>query len=128
MLLLKELPLWLGGIPNARIPRKNNKNKNKNKAGPTQQSLPELTRRNRRTGRMALWGEAQTTVTFINSTSDSYKEKEMTNFRKWSPVLAVVALMIGAAATANAQQVAAFSCVGNAGVRKVWLNWLVISF
>lgn len=40
----------------------------------------------------------------------------MTNFRKWSPVLAVVALMIGAAATANAQQVAAFSCVGNAGV------------
>jgi len=40
----------------------------------------------------------------------------MADFRKWFPVLAVAALMFGAAATANAQQVAAFSCVGNAGV------------
>jgi hypothetical protein len=40
----------------------------------------------------------------------------MADFRKWFPVLAVVTLMFGAAATANAQQVAAFSCVGNAGV------------
>jgi len=44
------------------------------------------------------------------------KEKEMVDFRKWFPALAVVALAFGAASTANAQQVAAFSCVGNAGV------------
>jgi hypothetical protein len=44
------------------------------------------------------------------------KEKEMVDFRKWIPALAVVALAFGAASTANAQQVAAFSCVGNAGV------------
>ena len=40
----------------------------------------------------------------------------MVDFRKWFPALAVVALAFGAASTANAQQVAAFSCVGNAGV------------
>ena len=40
----------------------------------------------------------------------------MVDFRKWIPALAVVALAFGAASTANAQQVAAFSCVGNAGV------------
>jgi hypothetical protein len=44
------------------------------------------------------------------------KEKEMVDFRKWFPALAVVALAFGAASTANAQQVAAFSCIGNAGV------------
>jgi hypothetical protein len=44
------------------------------------------------------------------------KEKEMVDFRKWFPALAVAALAFGAASTANAQQVAAFSCVGNAGV------------
>ncbi|MEO6759302.1 MAG: hypothetical protein ABIO24_07590, partial [Saprospiraceae bacterium] len=44
------------------------------------------------------------------------KEKEMVDFRKWFPALAVVALAFGAASTSNAQQVAAFSCVGNAGV------------
>ncbi len=40
----------------------------------------------------------------------------MVDFRKWFPALAVVALAFGAASTANAQQVAAFSCIGNAGV------------
>jgi hypothetical protein len=40
----------------------------------------------------------------------------MVDFRKWFPALAVVALAFGAASTANAQQVAAFACVGNAGV------------
>jgi len=40
----------------------------------------------------------------------------MKDFRKWFPALAVAALAFGAASTANAQQVAAFSCVGNAGV------------
>lgn len=40
----------------------------------------------------------------------------MVDFRKWFPALAVAALAFGAASTANAQQVAAFSCVGNAGV------------
>lgn len=40
----------------------------------------------------------------------------MADFRKWFPVFAVAALAFGAASTANAQQVAAFSCVGNAGV------------
>jgi hypothetical protein len=44
------------------------------------------------------------------------KEKEMVDFRKWFPALAVAALAFGAASTANAQQVAAFSCIGNAGV------------
>lgn len=38
------------------------------------------------------------------------------DFRKLFPAFAVVALAFGAASTANAQQVAAFSCVGNAGV------------
>jgi len=40
----------------------------------------------------------------------------MVDFRKWFPALAVVALAFGAASTANAQQVPAFACVGNAGV------------
>jgi hypothetical protein len=40
----------------------------------------------------------------------------MIDFRKWFPALAVVALAFGAATTANAQQVAAFSCASNAGV------------
>ncbi len=40
----------------------------------------------------------------------------MTDFRKWFPALAVAALAFGAAGTANAQQVAAFSCASNAGV------------
>jgi len=40
----------------------------------------------------------------------------MVDFRKWFPALAVVAFAFGAASSANAQQVAAFSCVGNAGV------------
>jgi len=44
------------------------------------------------------------------------KEKEIMDFRKLFPAFAVVALAFGAATTANAQQVAAFSCVGNAGV------------
>jgi hypothetical protein len=44
------------------------------------------------------------------------KEKEIMDFRKLFPAFAVVALAFGAASTANAQQVAAFSCVGNAGV------------
>ena len=38
------------------------------------------------------------------------------DLRKLFPAFAVVALAFGAASTANAQQVAAFSCVGNAGV------------
>jgi hypothetical protein len=41
------------------------------------------------------------------------KEKEMADFRKWFPVLAVMVL---GAVSANAQQGPAFSCVGNAGV------------
>jgi len=40
----------------------------------------------------------------------------MKYFRNWFPAFAVAALAFGAASTANAQQVAAFSCVGNAGV------------
>ncbi|MBM3783732.1 MAG: hypothetical protein FJW30_05185 [Acidobacteria bacterium] len=40
----------------------------------------------------------------------------MADFRKLFPAMAGLALMFGAASTANAQQVAAFSCVGNAGV------------
>jgi hypothetical protein len=44
------------------------------------------------------------------------KEKENMDLRKLFPAFAVVALAFGAASTANAQQVAAFSCVGNAGV------------
>jgi hypothetical protein len=44
------------------------------------------------------------------------KEKENMDLRKLFPAFAVVALAFGAATTANAQQVAAFSCVGNAGV------------
>lgn len=40
----------------------------------------------------------------------------MVDFRKWFPALAVAAFAFGAASSANAQQVAAFACVGNAGV------------
>jgi len=40
----------------------------------------------------------------------------MKDFRKWLPALAVAAVALGAGSTANAQQVSAFSCVGNAGV------------
>lgn len=40
----------------------------------------------------------------------------MKYFHKWFPALAVAALAFGAASTANAQQVAPFSCVSNSGV------------
>jgi hypothetical protein len=46
--------------------------------------------------------------------SEIYKEKEMADFRKWLPVLAIVALFLGSAMTASAQP--AFSCTSNAGV------------
>ena len=66
-------------------------------------------------------GQAELGKTFLGLTSfvrvmKTVKEKEMVDFRKWFPALAVVALAFGAASTANAQQVAAFSCIGNAGV------------
>jgi hypothetical protein len=47
----------------------------------------------------------------INSISDFHKEKEMADFRKWFPVLAIVALL-AVSSTANAQ----ITCVQNAGV------------
>jgi hypothetical protein len=40
----------------------------------------------------------------------------MADFRKLFPAMAGFALMLGAGSSAYAQQVAAFSCVGNAGV------------
>ncbi len=39
----------------------------------------------------------------------------MVDFRKWFPALAVVAVVIGSASTASAQQVPSLSCVSNAG-------------
>jgi hypothetical protein len=44
-----------------------------------------------------------------------YKEKEMADFRKWFPVLAIVALMLGSAVSASAQ-VSPLTCTTNAGV------------
>jgi hypothetical protein len=44
-----------------------------------------------------------------------YKEKEMADFRKWFPVLAIVALMLGSAVDASAQA-APLVCTTNAGV------------
>src|ERR1700722_15175489 len=44
-----------------------------------------------------------------------YKEKEMVDFRKMIPVLAVAAFMLGSAITASAQT-APFQCFANGGV------------
>ncbi|MBI2681064.1 MAG: hypothetical protein HYX25_08680 [Candidatus Solibacter usitatus] len=43
-----------------------------------------------------------------------YKEKEMADFRRWIPVLAVLAIIIGTASTANAQ--AGLSCIAGGAV------------
>jgi hypothetical protein len=53
--------------------------------------------------------------TSTDSTSLIHKEKEMADFRKSLPVLAVFALMLMSAVSANAQG-PAFSCFANAGV------------
>jgi hypothetical protein len=44
----------------------------------------------------------------------THKEKEMVDFRKWFPALAIVALLLGSAVTASAQP--AFTCNVTAGV------------
>jgi len=49
----------------------------------------------------------------FDSISDFHKEKEMADFRKWLPVLALVALMLGSMSTASAQT--AFSCSATTG-------------
>ena len=45
-----------------------------------------------------------------------YKEKEMADFRKWFPVLAIVALFLGGAISASAQIAPPLTCTTNAGV------------
>jgi len=54
--------------------------------------------------------------TSINSLiKDFHKEKEMVDFRKWFPALAVVAVVLGSAASASAQVTPSLSCTSNAG-------------
>jgi hypothetical protein len=55
-------------------------------------------------------------VDFHQFDFEYYKEKEMADFRKLFFALAVVALLVGTASTASAQQGPAFTCTGNAGV------------
>jgi hypothetical protein len=57
-------------------------------------------------------------VDFHQFDYEFYKEKEMADFRKLFFALAVVALLVGTASTASAQQGSnpAFTCQGNAGV------------
>jgi hypothetical protein len=50
---------------------------------------------------------------FLQFDLKTHKEKEMLDFRRWLPVLAVLALLVGFTTQANAQ---AFNCVANAGV------------
>jgi len=49
----------------------------------------------------------------------THKEKEMVEFRKWFPALAIVALLLGSAVMASAQQPPAFTCSSVAGVPPV---------
>jgi len=46
----------------------------------------------------------------------TYKEKEMVDFRRMIPVLAVIAFLLGSAVTASAQPNAPFQCFANGGV------------
>jgi hypothetical protein len=46
----------------------------------------------------------------------TYKEKEMVDFRRMIPVLAVIAFLLGSAVTASAQTPAPFTCVTNGAV------------
>jgi len=46
----------------------------------------------------------------------TYKEKEMVDFRRMIPVLAVIAFLLGSAVTASAQNPGPFQCFSNGGV------------
>jgi hypothetical protein len=65
--------------------------------------------------------EAQVEENFHQFNFETHKEKEMVDFRKWFPVLAIVAVMFTLTApSASAQTVGpAFSCTANAGVPPV---------
>src|SRR4029077_10431624 len=54
--------------------------------------------------------------TSTDSKLKTYKEKEMVDFRRMIPVLAVIAFLLGSAVTASAQANAPFQCFANGGV------------
>src|SRR5258708_26460903 len=54
--------------------------------------------------------------TSTDSKLKTYKEKEMVDFRRMIPVLAVVAFLLGSAVTPSAQPNVPFQCFANGGV------------